>query len=559
MDTEPAVAIDNLLTVHPAAMKRLEPYDIKTILETCSFVSSEHSGAEQVNAKASLLYHLGVLSSGTPPSHAGGPVAFTCSAVSQIYEGCNACKHRAAGTPTVFHIKDDSFISSSENGFFVQSLGRTPSWHVCAEDAVKQFDKDGPFRVIENTRLVYIYTGKHWKDQSWNHTGEYYASILKHPTRPIKNADVQECLLSTYRTNVVSDDMFAQSCYGLVNFQNGVLRLNDKQLLPHSSAYGFKGVLDYSFDPSADCPMFKKFLSEISCESKEIEQVLQEFSGYAVCGFGDYSFQKALLLYGPKAANGKSTLLDIVTAVCGESNTSSLDLHQINNENSRLLMLVKMLNTCRETNPDDLEKSEVFKKAISGEPLTFHKFYTGRIRSRNTAKIIFACNELPRSADKTDGIYRRLLIVPMNRTFVEGKDEVKNLAQKIIKDELPGIFNFLLEGYERLVARGSFEEKQALTAAMDEFKYQNNNFLQWKQECVNYDADLAAKKIRFTKRSSAYKDYKDFTTNNGGFPYKNITFSKFAKDHFGEPMQGTGQDKGLFGWYGMMLNSEIKF
>jgi putative DNA primase/helicase len=72
-----------------------------------------------------------------------------------------------------------------------------------------------------------------------------------------------------------------------------------------------------------------------------------------------------------------------------------------------------------------------------------------------SARLIILSNEQPRFADGMDALANRYLILPFNKSFA-GKED-PNLGRKL-KEELPGIFNWALEGLMDLGRTGHFVE-----------------------------------------------------------------------------------------------------
>ena len=78
-----------------------------------------------------------------------------------------------------------------------------------------------------------------------------------------------------------------------INFRTGVLDLSGGLFREHSADFGFRGVLPYGYDPSATCPTFEWWLSDVMLGDTELIKILQEYMGYVVRG-GEYTFHKAL-------------------------------------------------------------------------------------------------------------------------------------------------------------------------------------------------------------------------------------------------------------------------
>lgn len=75
-------------------------------------------------------------------------------------------------------------------------------------------------------------------------------------------------------------------------------------------------------------------MRNITCGDEQLEKLLLEFVGYAICD-RDYWLQKAILLIG-EGSNGKSTFLNVIKSLAGWENVSFLSLYEIQSETSRL-------------------------------------------------------------------------------------------------------------------------------------------------------------------------------------------------------------------------------
>lgn len=94
----------------------------------------------------------------------------------------------------------------------------------------------------------------------------------------------------------------------------------------------------------------------------------------------------------------------------------------------------------------------IFKQLASGEPVEAKRLYKESEIVRNYARLAFNCNSMPSSADTSFGFRRRLLIVPFNVKIEKDKAD-PDLAKKL-KDELPGILVWAIEGLERFIRNG---------------------------------------------------------------------------------------------------------
>jgi len=84
--------------------------------------------------------------------------------------------------------------------------------------------------------------------------------------------------------------------------------------------------LPVKYDPQTTCPKIEKFLKDVLRSEEDIKFMLQ-LIGY--CLLNDCRYQVSIMLYGNSGANGKGTLLDLITAFLGADNCSHRSLQSI--------------------------------------------------------------------------------------------------------------------------------------------------------------------------------------------------------------------------------------
>ena len=140
---------------------------------------------------------------------------------------------------------------------------------------------------------------------------------------------------------------------------------------------------------------------------------------------------------------------------------------------------------------------------------------------------MISTNALPRFNDKTQGIWRRILLVPFNKV-VPPEKQVKGLASEIIKTDLPGIFNWALEGLPTL-NRDGFLAPQGNAKLMEEYRRESDparafltDTFMWSQNGFGIPC------------SEVYGQYKQYCLDNGCRPLSNLQFGKQVRRVFPE-------------------------
>jgi len=222
--------------------------------------------------------------------------------------------------------------------------------------------------------------------------------------------------------------------------------------------FNFTFQLPVWYNPDADCPFFKQFLEDVLMY--EDIPLVQEMFGY--CLLRDYPIHKAFMLYGT-GRNGKSTLLRILQGMLGKENVTSPSLQEILSDRFAKAELFGKLANIHADIPSTVLKNTGAFKMLTGQDLIHaqHKF-RDPFSFTNTAKLIYSCNELPRTTDYTPAFFSRWIIVQFPRTF-EQDDPLTDqfLADKIINSELSGVFNWALEGLQRLLLNGKFSKSKS--------------------------------------------------------------------------------------------------
>lgn len=252
-----------------------------------------------------------------------------------------------------------------------------------------------------------------------------------------------------------------------INFLNGTLNLKTGRLEQHLYSDYFRYVLPYPYKPSATCQMFMKYLDRV-LPDKDAQKVLAEYIGWI---FTPLKLEKCLFLYG-SGKNGKSVFVDIVEALLGKENISHESLSDMCGENgdrSRANLSGKLLNTCSDVAPNAFS-GDIFKRIASGEPISTRQLYKDVATLTDYAKMLFCLNELPKTNDKSNGYFRRFLIVPFKVQIPKSEVDPK-LAEQIVSTELPGIMNWVLEGRERLITQSGFTESSLCQKQLEEYRY----------------------------------------------------------------------------------------
>lgn len=308
----------------------------------------------------------------------------------------------------------------------------------------------------------------------------------------------------------------------LINLQNGTFEVSPKgtQLRPFDRSDFLTYQLPFEYNPQAKAPLFEAYLNKV-LPDKERQKVLAEYLGFVFIKHGSNRLkeEKALILYGT-GANGKSVFFEIVSALLGTENTSNYSLQSLTNDNGyfRAKLANKLVNYGSEIN-GKLE-SAIFKQLVSGEPVEARLPYHEPFTLKQYAKLIFNCNELPKDVEHTNAYFRRFLIIPFDVT-IPPQEQDKQLHTKIIEKELSGVFNWVLDGLNRLLEQKRFTDCEAVKQAVEQYKSQSDSVKMFIDE-NNYQSTPTD--YRLIK--DLYTEYRGYCIEDG---FKPVNKSNFIK------------------------------
>lgn len=271
-----------------------------------------------------------------------------------------------------------------------------------------------------------------------------------------------------------------------INLNNGVYDIDTGVFSEHSHENLFLTKLPVNFKESADCPLIKKFLSDV-LDDEQIP-VIQEWFGFGLKR--DYSIKKALILVGGPDT-GKTTLITLEEKFIGKKNISGVSLQKISADKFALAnMYTKYLNTYDDLSFRDVNDNGAFKIATGGGLVTGERKFGDQFQFRNHAKLMFACNKIPEVKDSDDDAYFKRWIVIRFNYPIEEKDRDNNLVQKMTTDEeMSGLLNFALEGLRRLVKNGSFSYEKTVDEIKDEMQTSSSPVARFAVDCLEQKDD----------------------------------------------------------------------
>lgn len=302
------------------------------------------------------------------------------------------------------------------------------------------------FRTNNQTKVIHRYDEE---DGIFRSDGEVFIEqVIKSQGLKLSKHDIHEIVYhiqtSTYEESKNFNGVIIDN---KLHVENGWLDMESCNLEPHTPAYLSTAKLSTSFNRNAGPIEFINIVNQAL--DPENRRLLFKVMGNIL--IQDCRFEKASLFVGD-GHNRKSAILNAIRNVCGAENCASISLQEFANDKySTADLNGKMLNLVFDLKSDRIQSSGRFKEAVSGDPIRAQDKYRKPFVFRPNAKHIFAANDIPASADQTNGYFRRWIIIVFYRLFERDATVQKRLSTPA---ERSGILNLMLAGRKMLLQEG---------------------------------------------------------------------------------------------------------
>jgi len=296
----------------------------------------------------------------------------------------------------------------------------------------------------------------------------------------LKRHFVDEIYAHLQRSNYI-DRSEINNVTDRIPLQNGLFNLKTYENSEFDSLEHFTYKLNVSYDKTAKCPKWEKFVSEI-LETDDIP-LLQEIMGY--CLLPNYPLHKIFWFHGD-GRNGKGVVIRTLQHILGKESYSCLDIDNFYGRFAVKDLYGKLLNVSSEPKLSKRGLDTTIAKKLTGqdEISAELKNKNKTLRFTNYAKILVVGNRFPKVTDNTTGWRERRIVLKFPNTFT-GENLIPDIEQTWIPEELSGIFNWMLEGLKRLNEKAQFTTSKSTEEMELEFEKASNPFNAWLIEnCV---------------------------------------------------------------------------
>ncbi|MDZ4853216.1 MAG: phage/plasmid primase, P4 family [Pirellulaceae bacterium] len=309
-------------------------------------------------------------------------------------------------------------------------------------------------RLVRNywDRLLAIQTEK--KQKEW-------ADFCRWANRKTTIENVVSLARCDARTTI-DHELLNQNTYFL-NLQNGTLDLATWEFRDHRQTDSITQIANVAYDPKAQCPKWRAFIDLIFGSDDEAKRYIQALLGYSCSG--DVGEHILPICYG-SGANGKSTLWNAIVELLGDYAmlAPSKLLLGTANEHDTVIASLYQRRLVAISEPDEGSKlREARVKELTGdEQITARRMREDYWSFRRTHKFWLSTNHLPQINGTDEGIWRRIKLIPFRVDLRQVTEPIPDYHKLLVREEGPGVLNWLLEGFKDWRANGFIEPQSVI-------------------------------------------------------------------------------------------------
>lgn len=276
----------------------------------------------------------------------------------------------------------------------------------------------------------------------------------------------------------------------LVVVGNGIYNKETKTLEPFRPDYVTTTKITTNYNPNAQLTT----ITNPDGTTWDVESWLKDLAGNISNEYDDDTYKlfweiiasvvnpdqvnaKAIFFYSSVGNNGKGTFGQLLKNLVGQKNYSSLSIPAFKHEFMKEQLLGKTLNIADE-NPVDIYVDDVqdFKAMITGDDIMINRKHEKPIVAQVKAINIQMLNGLPKTRDKSDSFYRRLIIVPFSYSFTNNGERPYIKHDYMYRTE---VLEYVLKRALELDPFSEFTVPSRSEVALNQYKEDNNSAVEF--------------------------------------------------------------------------------
>jgi len=240
-----------------------------------------------------------------------------------------------------------------------------------------------------------------------------------------------------------------------VIFKNGILYMRDNLLAPLTSDVFVTSTLPYEYRPGHTCPLWLWFVDDIFEGDEECIALLQEWFGYNL--IASNHMQSMMFFFGVPGS-GKSTTASVLEALLGRVRCCGANTNNFRTLFGKEALLNKyaaIMSESRDTAKRDIDQLlQTWKAITGGDLMNVARKYKLAVDVSLFCRLTYVANEAIPFDDASQAMASRMNLLYFGKNYRKYNPD-RELSDKL-KQELPGIALWAIEGLKRLLANNRF-------------------------------------------------------------------------------------------------------
>jgi len=246
-----------------------------------------------------------------------------------------------------------------------------------------------------------------------------------------------------------------------VQFKDKIYDIKTDECFNATPDYFVTNPIPWKVGDSEETPIIDKLFNDwIEGQDKSWKDTLYQIIAYNI---SSDKFMQRIIAFVGGGSNGKGTYIKLNYKFLGEENYVASEIKNLSEDKFEPAVLFnKLLCVMGEVSYGDLRNTNMLKKLGGEDKISFQFKQKTPFTEENTATCICLTNSMPITPDKTQGFYRKWLIIDFLNQFTEID---KNLIEEIPDVEFENLakksLRILKELYDNphFVNEGTFNER----------------------------------------------------------------------------------------------------
>ncbi len=271
--------------------------------------------------------------------------------------------------------------------------------------------------------------------------------------------------------------------------------------------------------PGGSCPLWLKFLHEVTAGEKELQTFLQRVCGYILTGV---TYEHALFFLYGSGANGKSTFINVLTGILGDyARTAAVETFTASMNAQHPTDLAGLqgarLVTATETAEGRRWDEPKLKQLTGGDKITARFMRQDYFDYTPQFKLAISGNHRPGLRTVDEAMRRRMNLIPFDITIPAAKRDPK-LPDKL-RAEWGGILQWTIDGC-LMWQREGLRAPKVVTSATDDYMASEDSMGRWLEERTAKAANARV------GSGEAYQDFRRWAEAAGEYVGSQKRFSQ---------------------------------